>query len=691
MNLFNEDTTADDILDVSYRFGSKVPKKWKLDHEFLKTTDLYNLLKDIAEKNHSYTSDEAAALIERFCDKFIFATGQPNNKEIQTVLETEIPKISGLPKSGVVNSAYFQTFSDWFNNRNQDTLTYEDVQRTISFIQLKAENLKRTSCYYEKLKDLTYELTDPTITKVTKYFEEKHSIDRVLEFCTQFPILTLPKIFQCLGYIDNIDKSEECLIIEVMNEIDENVIELIKFFKFCVIIFHIEVPEDYKNEISNILKKNDQKVVIINTVNYQTLDVCRFKQLDPDSKLKILSRKVTFDGEEVALSEICPIGVWERIEGSWLFDLVANGHLTLNKKSLKNPEKNCIERKLVCSDELITGIDQRLIILSSEAGMGKTTLLLSTGQKIKKSNPMSWTEIIKLTKYVTVFPTYQTSDDVVEFLATKILKYDFFTAQIFEHQIKELNSTVIMFDGFDEISQQSKDAVVSIIHNLLRETKVRQIWITSRPSTGDFLKTKFSRPSISLKEFSREDVIECFRDHWSDNGLNCNTEKMIELIKYLLQLDKIDFKIPFNAKKAAEFFMPTDCKQELKQEVDLIKLYDYFLTKKYLNFLGEKIERNAAGHLSIDPNNRETIKMYEVWHKRLALHLLCPEHGVRHDLTEDQIQIVNSIGIATVNYVKNDIIHFEHRTIAEYYLAKSLFDSFTDEMCGRSLETFVQN
>lgn len=676
--LFIEDTTPDDILDVSDRFGGKVPKKWKLDHETLKTTDdLYDLLKTIAEKNMKL--DDALASIQRFCKTFIFATGQANNNEIEKVLETEIPRISELPRSELVNAKYFQTFLDWFNNRNQIILTYEDIQRTISLTRLQAENLKRTLEYYEKWKGLTYELTDSTIKKVTKYFDEDNSIEKFVHIFTQFPILTLSKMFQCLK-----NKGEECLIIEVNNEIDENVMELMKFFKFCVIIFNINigVPENYKNKFFTILEEIKNKVVIINAVDQQ-LDDCSFQQLVQDSKKEIISRKITFDDKEVKLSRFGPIDVFEKLEDTtWLSKLVT-GKLRFSKKNLKYPEKNCIERKLICSDELLTETDQRLIILSSEAGMGKTTLLLSTSQKIKKSNPVSWTEIIKLTKYDTVFPTYETSNDVTEFLATKILKYDSFTTKIFQHQIKNLNSTVLMFDGFDEILHQSKDAVVSIVHNLLKTTNVRQIWITSRPtsSASDFLKNQFPRPFISLKKFSNDDVIKCFSDHWSDHQLQCNKEKMIELVKYLLQLDKIDFKIPFNAKKTAEFFMPTDCNQELKHEVDLIKLYDFFITKTYLNFLGQKIERNAAGHLAIGPNDRETIKMYERWHKRLALHMLCPERNMKHDLTQDAIEIVNSIGIATVNDVDNNIIHFDHRTIAEYYLAKSLFDKFTDDKC----------
>lgn len=76
-------------------------------------------------------------------------------------------------------------------------------------IKLKAENLSKHLFWYEKLKDLKYELNDSTINQVTNYFEDLQTPNENLIISTKFPALTLAKIFQYFEYrTDHVNQGE---------------------------------------------------------------------------------------------------------------------------------------------------------------------------------------------------------------------------------------------------------------------------------------------------------------------------------------------------------------------------------------------------------------------------------------------------------------------------------------------------
>lgn len=88
----------------------------------------------------------------------------------------------------------------------------------------------------------------------------------------------------------------ECVIIEVKsNTIEDSVlkeIELIEYFKLCVIISHVEVDNDYKNMIFKFLEQKLSKVIVLKSAEIasQPEDNCSFKGLLSTSKDKILNR-----------------------------------------------------------------------------------------------------------------------------------------------------------------------------------------------------------------------------------------------------------------------------------------------------------------------------------------------------------------------------------------------------------------
>lgn len=693
----------------------KNPKKHKLNFKKLQKDELlYNKFLDLVKK-HKSAELAAEDSIEKFCDKFIFATGQPNDNEMDLVLGNEIPRISTLPILDLVYAEYIYSFLCWLDNKyeNEAPLSQDNLKHVIPLIRLKTENLKISLDYHELLKNVKYKLEDSTIRDVEDYFNGETLHEKYFMIFTKFPKLTLAKIFQCFEYKGKADKGE-CLIIEAKSKtIEESVkksIELFEYFKFCVIIFHEEVGEDYKSEILKMLKISERKIVILNTVHCESGDNCCFEHLQPESKANILNRTISYNGKNVPLLKLGAKNFYSDMQdAAWLSKLI-DEKLVLNNISLTCLENNYIQRKLVfqtkytvntidynnlnhvttlselvniacfpklerptLSEDSMVSHGEKLVMLIAKAGMGKTTLLQSISKKYKSC----WTEIIKLTSHVKEFIKYQTAQNVIEFV-TKILNFDLFTAQLFKHQIEAMGTVVIMFDGFDEISQEAKDAVLRIIENLLK-TKVHYVWVTSRPICKRSLEEHFCQPTIELTKFTKSDVVEFIAHYWSESGCTYDKEDLDRLTSNLFENYKIDFHIPLYTNMAAEYFKPNNFDNR-----DLIsnriKLYERCINKKLMHLLGSKIVPYDSGHEAADSIQRKYIKDNEKVHKQLAMQILCPDYGHTHKLDEDEIKIINSIGIARVNLENNDIIHFDHRTFAEYFVAKFVFDQITGEI-----------
>jgi len=74
-------------------------------------------------------------------------------------------------------------------------------------------------------------------------------------------------------------------------------------------------------------------------------------------------------------------------------------------------------------------------------------------------------------------------DKAIEFVLEELLKFKTpLENEIFKHccEQKQKVRTVIMLDGFDEISPFYKQTVIDILQ-ALRQTAVEQLWVTTRP------------------------------------------------------------------------------------------------------------------------------------------------------------------------------------------------------------------
>lgn len=322
---------------------------------------------------------------------------------------------------------------------------------------------------------------------------------------------------------------------------------------------------------------------------------------------------------------------------------------TLNKRKINFTERNYIERtfqlektnyfwynsetehfvKDLSEDSLselhLTELEDKVIILSGVTGIGKSTLLPSICKKIENKNHSSWIEIIKLTDHNGIFSEFSFEDDSVDFLSTKILKYDKITDQQFKQQIQEGKNTVIMFDGCDELSNENREHFLNFIDKLVRTSNIKQIWITTDASDRQFLASRFLTLAYHLMKFSKDNKIQYFRNYWNDDEEF--SKKLIEN----LEMQGIDIGIPLYTKLASDYFLPiylSRC-QEIPKGLTTTELYSRIVRTN-----GEIDSRFAS------PNN-------------------------------SLLDILNSIWKEEPNLY--------HRSFAEYTVAQFLFKKLTDK------------
>jgi hypothetical protein len=137
-------------------------------------------------------------------------------------------------------------------------------------------------------------------------------------------------------------------------------------------------------------------------------------------------------------------------------------------------------------DDLFENIDSikevpcRLVLISSEPGTGKSTLLTHVAVHTKQSEPATWVISVKLkdcSKALVKLPTNPEISHVENFLLeVSGIKAAF--KPLFRKRLESMENVCVLFDGVDEVSPDHMDKVTLFLQRLL-ETKLKYLWITT--------------------------------------------------------------------------------------------------------------------------------------------------------------------------------------------------------------------
>jgi hypothetical protein len=139
-------------------------------------------------------------------------------------------------------------------------------------------------------------------------------------------------------------------------------------------------------------------------------------------------------------------------------------------------------------------------------------------------------------------------ESLVEFLCSAAFpesKYTDINRSLLKQALQSSGNVTVLTDGFDEISPTHVDKAAAILSELMK-TKVRRLWVTSRPVMKERLEKEFGVPAFTLKELPEmihniitEEMTSCVTGAASIN----HTRLPQEVTKNIMQTEKHKYRI----------------------------------------------------------------------------------------------------------------------------------------------------
>jgi ankyrin repeat protein len=339
---------------------------------------------------------------------------------------------------------------------------------------------------------------------------------------------------------------------------------------------------------------------------------------------------------------------------------------------------------------------KRVMLIADKAGMGKSTVLTHLSKRILELFPDHWFVRINLNSYTDLWEVQKERKmergDVLEFLSKEVLNLkSYLEEELFKKNFEgnEVNKVVVMVDGFDEICPGYKKTVIDMLQ-ILKQTSVAQLWVTTRPHLKEELEDNLQQLSYTLQPFSEVEQVELLRKLWlqTSNIKTMDQDRLkiyaVTLIRHLAQSVKdkdkeftgIPLQIDMLAKAFEEdftsFYLSQKSEPELLHKLDLLVLYRRFTDGKYNIYCKEKYKTPAASNMAVKEQQKRYFECIESEHQVLALKALFTEDQVALLQIDDDSPFSDEelarIGIAQRN--NEGKLHFIHCTFAEYYVAQ---------------------
>jgi energy-coupling factor transporter ATP-binding protein EcfA2 len=254
-------------------------------------------------------------------------------------------------------------------------------------------------------------------------------------------------------------------------------------------------------------------------------------------------------------------------------------------------------------------VEGRVILVTDEPGMGKSTLLTHLARETRNSHPDMWIVRVNINNYTSVLNELQTNGsdengamklltEAAQVKETDSLHLD---RRLFDVTCSSTGNMVVLIDGVDEVSPRYTEEVIQVL-KILSKTKIKKIWVTSQNSVRDRLKTEFHCQSYSLVPFSEEDQKHFLLKFWKkacpeieDDNLEALANRNVKLATEQLTVQTKQFMgIPMQCWLLAQMFegnlkqCTTASKVELPEHINVIMLYDRYVEKKWDIYLVEK-------------------------------------------------------------------------------------------------------
>lgn len=556
--------------------------------------------------------------VAKFQDILWFCTNQPVEYDINNVLIKEIEVY--LQKQ---NDSSYRLKSNAIFKHLHDKVKKWHIN-FISPIYVLTKECLHCSNYFEQSRQMVDSIYDYSILKILhficvrkikknhvrfhdsalhtmslglKKLLEEDSLN-ILYIDTLEPFFTMIKLAQWLEQNDEPDVIFLDMELIISEEYYHMLQENIRNTKLKILVFMFRRQNDEESlcNLINLASENSQKIIVVKE------EVIKLKHIANNSPQKCLSIyddrlcttnivnmeqlsrfwTVTFQGQEMKFNKVIddtsksfipPKLLWKLING----EKVEIGTPIGNKKYFE-VQDFCVGRDLIRDeteiDNIFKDINENVVIVAAEAGMGKSIFLTQLAQAKKiddedHTNENTWIVQIKLRYYYNEFRRWRDENinideiEVIRFICKILIygpeiinneeKYNSNAFKIILHnkriQLKNFikNPTVafeldlfihyynegkimFLFDGFEEICP-CEEEVIKLMAILKRSGPQHQkLWITTKPYIKILtrLESEFSTTAYTLKPLSK-DVQALILELYMEVHVNLFTLSKIEI------------------------------------------------------------------------------------------------------------------------------------------------------------------
>ncbi|PSN31502.1 hypothetical protein C0J52_24502 [Blattella germanica] len=482
-------------------------------------------------------------------------------------------------------------------------------------------------------------------------------------------------------------------------------LEIGKPLPFAVYYYIERTLESQRIVNSNILRENNTvfafsgaTLLELQSIVPPREEVCYF--LDRNQKLS--SRFILIDNAD-EFKMLC-MGTnnihWFQKDGKKLIWKKSYGNRDIIIQNLNM--KNTLSWK---PSSLLDG-DERVIVITAEPGMGKSTLLTHLSKAAKSFYPGTWIVRVNINDFTKLLNSFKQNglqeNDTLTLLenAAYINRSESctFEKELFHYSFNVTGNMVVLMDGIDEVMPHYSEEIFQILKNILK-SKIKKLWMTSRPFMKHQLEQMFEVQSYSLIPFNKEHQKDFLVNFWKKNSYNMDTTTLISFAGHIQELtDKFlgsssssaFMGIPLQILLLAEIFeerlKDIDSTKNIVQDINIVSLYDSYIDRKWIVCNEEKMNTDLTKVYNRKCNN--ILKQKFIQDNMFAgLATLFSKEELSF-LSDDQIQInaesyleeISKDGDMTGLIVKasNEKAQFVHRPTAEYFSAKWFFEHFQE-------------
>ncbi|XP_067003760.2 uncharacterized protein [Anabrus simplex] len=442
-----------------------------------------------------------------------------------------------------------------------------------------------------------------------------------------------------------------------------------------------DIPLDHRlslcRKASNIVILSHSSTKFPQTYDGDHQDVDKFKELCLTSTCKAVHWVIYENG----------LMIWKESFGS-----IATPSKYIVPFSDKCTGKyNCIHSKV--EEENWTN---KLLLITGEPRIGKTTLLRKVARDTKHKLPTSWIVLVSLSKYTKLFNDILDENinivNIIDILSIAA-EVETSTCPVFARKsLKESldipSNVTILLDAVDEISPNYFELVVRIIKLLLR-TNLSHVWVTSRRNLQIKLKEALSTIPLLLQPFTDDDQLTFLQKYIHKCGVNIHPKIVMDFLKYVKKqwgsagrhISAVPVYNQMMAEAICQLF-PEGTRPEnndvIVRQFKLHHLYELFIkTKRHYYYENNGVDSTNPAFLgSIRRENNYFTDM----HTKCALHAIFSKEELRSlAVSEIEFEVksfLNKVELemtGVIDCVIKGKAKFVHKSFAEYLVAKWLF------------------